>query len=342
MESSILQSAIDRLHTIPRLSFGHYPTPIEELPRLRSALIEQVGIRRVPQIFIKRDDYTGPGFGGNKVRKLEYVLAQAIADSAEIIITCGGLKSNHARVTAAMCARLGLKCILVLNEPSYELTLKPASLRADELYGAEIHRVKNRDERNSTMETIAARLRSEGKNVVVVPLGASIPLGALGFVRAVEETVTQLAAMKVRTDYVFHSTSSGGTQAGLVAGDQLFHLAAKQIIGVSADDPADSISAEVGKIIRGIGELLEAEFDGSVTVLEDFIGPGYGMDSPESVAAIELLARTEGVMLDPVYSAKAMAGLLAWVRQGKFTENDTVLFWHTGGQLALFYTAEDH
>src|SRR5260221_11703299 len=134
MEPSTLQAAIDRLHAIPRLSFGHYPTPIEELPRLRAALIQDVGIRKVPQIFIKRDDYTGPGFGGNKVRKLEYVLAKAIADGAEVVITCGGLKSNHARVTAAMCARLGLKCILVLNEPSYELTLKPASLRADELY----------------------------------------------------------------------------------------------------------------------------------------------------------------------------------------------------------------
>src|SRR5205085_1258312 len=131
------------------------------------------GIRKVPQIFIKRDDYTGPGFGGNKVRKLEYVLAQAVADGAEVVITCGGLKSNHARVTAAMCARLGLHCILVLNEPAYELKWKPASLRADELYGAEIHRVKNRDERNSTMEAIAEKMKSGGRDAVVVPLGAS-------------------------------------------------------------------------------------------------------------------------------------------------------------------------
>lgn len=342
MEISKRQQAIQRLDAIPRLSFGHTPTPIEELPRLRAALIAEVGIKKVPQIFIKRDDYTGAGFGGNKVRKLEYVLAQAIADGVEIAITCGGLKSNHARVTAAMCARLGLRCILVLNEPSYELTLKPASLRADELYGAEIHRVKNRDERNSTMEMIAARLRNEGKNVAVVPLGASIPLGAIGFVKAVAETTAQLAAMNLRADYVFHSSSSGGTQAGLVVGDQLFDLAAEQIIGVSPDDSSASISAEVGKIIRGVGELLEAEFDANATVLEEFIGPGYGIDSPESVAAIELLARTEGLMLDPVYSAKAMAGLLDWIRQGKFDETKTVLFWHTGGQLALFYAAEEH
>jgi D-cysteine desulfhydrase family pyridoxal phosphate-dependent enzyme len=339
MQHHDLSKAIARLSAIPHLSFGHYPTPVEELLRLRAALIEEVGAKNVPRLFIKRDDYTGPGFGGNKVRKLEYVLAKAAADGAEIIITCGGLKSNHARVTAAMSARLGLQCVLVLNEPSYELPRKPASVRADELYGAEIHRVKNRDDRNSTMESIAARLRSDGRKVAIVPLGASIPLGAIGFVRAVEEAAEQFRTIGLRADYVFHSSSSGGTQAGLVAGHQLFDLASKQIIGVSADDPSDSISAEIGKIIRGIGELLEVEFDNGVTVLDEFVGPGYGIDSPESVTAIELLARTEGLLLDPVYSAKAMAGLLDWIRQGKFDETETVLFWHTGGQLALFYAA---
>jgi D-cysteine desulfhydrase family pyridoxal phosphate-dependent enzyme len=339
MQNQDVSKAIAQLSAIPRLSFGHYPTPVEELSRLRAALVEEAGARNVPRLFIKRDDYTGPGFGGNKVRKLEYVLARAVADGADTAITCGGVKSNHARVTAAMCARLGLRCALVLNEPSYELKSKPASLRADELYGAEIHRVKNRDERNPAMESIAARLGREGRKVAIIPLGASIPLGAIGFVRAVEEAAGQLRTMGLRADYVFHSSSSGGTQAGLVAGHQLFDLSAKQIIGVSADDPSDSISAEISKIIRGIGELLEVEFDDGVTVLDKFVGTGYGIDSPESVAAIELLARTEGLLLDPVYSAKAMAGLLDWIRQGKFDETETVLFWHTGGQLALFYAA---
>ncbi len=348
MEQSTLratmQAASDRLHAIPRLSFGHYPTPIEELPRLREALVREVGIRKVPRIFIKRDDYTGPGFGGNKVRKLEYVLAQALADSTEVAITCGGLKSNHARVTAAMCARLGLRCILVLNEPAYELTLKPASLRADELYGAEIHRVRNRDERNSTMEAIAARLRSEGKNVIVIPLGASIPLGALGFVRAVEETKAQFDAMGIDPDWTYLSSSSGGTQAGLEAGSQIFDVPLT-LIGVSPDDPASSISPEIEKIIRGVGELLGLPAGTLVEesiVLDKYVGPGYGIDSPESVAAIELLARTEGIFLDPVYTAKAMAGLIDEIRYGGLASCDTVLFWHTGGQLALFYAAEEH
>lgn len=331
------QTAIHRLANIPRLNFGHYPTPIEELPRLRQTLGANA-----PRIFIKRDDYTGPGFGGNKVRKLEYVLAQAARDGAEIAITCGGLKSNHCRVTAAMCARLGLRCILVLNEPAQPYKLTPASLKVDEMLGAEVHRVQNRDERNSTMATIAEQLRAEGKKVVVVPLGASIPLGALGFVRAVQEASAQLSAMNLRMDYVFHSTSSGGTQAGLVAGHQLFNLVEKQIIGVSADESSASISAEVASIIRGVGQLLGAEFDESATVLDKYFGAGYGLDTPESLAAIDLSARTEGLFLDPVYTAKAMAGLLDWIRQDKFSADDNVLFWHTGGQLALFYAAEEH
>ncbi|HEX9003684.1 MAG TPA: D-cysteine desulfhydrase family protein [Blastocatellia bacterium] len=328
------EQAAARLAAISKLNFGYYPTPIEELPRLRQALGANA-----PRIFIKRDDYTGPGFGGNKVRKLEYVLAQAVADGAEIAITCGGLKSNHCRVTAAMCARLGLRCILVLNEPTQPYTLTPASLKVDEMLGAEIHRVQSRDERKTMMAAIAEKLRGEGKKVVVIPLGASIPLGAIGFVRAVEETTAQLAAMNLRMHYVFHSSSSGGTQAGLVAGHQLFHLVEKQIIGVSADDSSASISAEVATIIHGVGELLGAEFDESATVLDEYFGAGYGLDTPESLAAIDLLARTEGLFLDPVYTAKAMAGLLDWIRQGKFSADDNVLFWHTGGQLALFYAA---
>ncbi|MGE0882752.1 MAG: D-cysteine desulfhydrase family protein [Blastocatellales bacterium] len=341
MKNQCQEEAKDRLTAVLCLSFGHYPTPIEELPRFRDALIREIGSQKVPHLFIKRDDYTGPGFGGNKVRKLEYVLARALADGADAAITCGGLKSNHARVTAAMCARLGLRCILVLNEPAELPALIPASLKVDEMLGAEIHRVKHRDERKPTMEAIAARLRGDGKTPVIIPLGASIPLGALGFVRAVEEAAAQLAEMNLRLNYVFHSTSSGGTQAGLIAGHQLFNLSDK-IIGISADDSSASISSEVASIIRGIGEMLDVELDENATVFDEYIGAGYGLDTPESLAAIELLARTEGLFLDPVYTAKAMAGLIDRIRQGLFDENDNVLFWHTGGQLALFYSTDQY
>ncbi len=335
MEERKRKTAITRLNAIPHLACGFYPTPLEEMPRLRAALGHNA-----PRLFIKRDDFTGPGFGGNKVRKLEYVLAQAQTEGAEIAITIGGEKSNHARVTAAMCARLGLRCVLVLNAAAVQHAgWGPASLAADKLYGAEVHRVSNRDERQATMAALAEKFRREGKRVAEIPLGASIPLGALGFVRAVEEVQTQLAALGVKVTHIFHSSSSGGTQAGLVAGCQLFELAA-QVIGVSPDDPAASIAGEVNAIISGIAALLDVPLREEAIVLDEYIGPGYGIDSPASIAALELLARTEGLLLDPVYSAKAMAGLLDWIRQGKLTADDTVLFWHTGGQLALFYKPE--
>lgn len=335
MKQSNFEQAIERFRAIPHLNYGAYPTPIEEAPRLRQALG-----RNAPRVYIKRDDYTGPGFGGNKVRKLEYALAKAKADGADVAITSGGVKSNHARVTAAMCARLGLRCILVLNSAAVTHEgLAPASLAVDELFGAEIIRVNNREERAATVESIADKLRSEGKKVAVIPIGASIPLGAIGFVRAVEETKAQLDAMNTRVDYVFHSSSSGGTQAGIVAGCQLLDWDVK-VLGVSPDDSSASISAEVGKIIRGVGEMLGAPLNEVVTVLDEYVGDGYGIPSPQGAEAIELLARTEGVALDPVYTAKAMAAMIDWVRKGRLTENDNVMFWHTGGQLALFYVPE--
>ncbi|HKQ74385.1 MAG TPA: D-cysteine desulfhydrase family protein [Blastocatellia bacterium] len=334
MERTSFEQAIRRFSAIPRLNYGVYPTPIEEAPRFRAALG-----RKAPRIFIKRDDYTGPGFGGNKVRKLEYVLAKAVAEGAEVAITSGGMKSNHARVTAAMCAKLGIRCILVLNPPAVAPPegLEPASVTVDGLFGAEVVRVNKREERATTVESIAEKLRSEGKNVATIPLGASVPLGAMGFVRAIEETKGQLDAMNTRIDYIIHSSSSGGTQAGVVAGCQLFDWREVKIIGVSPDDPSSSIAEEVGKIVRGIGETLGAHLSEDVTVLDEYVGAGYGVPSSQGAEAIELLARTEGVILDPVYTAKAMAALIDWVRKGELNENDNVMFWHTGGQMALFY-----
>jgi L-cysteate sulfo-lyase len=324
-----------QLARFPRLNCGFYPTPIEELPRLRAALGNNA-----PRLFIKRDDYTGAGLGGNKVRKLEYVLAQAQADGAEIVISMGGEKSNHARVTAAMCARLGLPCELVMNPPNVRFDgLKPANLVADELFGAKIHRVANRDERNALSAELAARYMREGRRVALVPLGASVPLGALGFVRAIGEAKTQLAALGVTPTHIVHASSSGGTQAGIVAGCQLYDLSA-QVIGVSPDDPSVSIAAHVADIITGIGALLETSLNRRVTVRDEFVGAGYGIPSEASTRTLQLVARTEGILLDPVYTAKAMAGLLAMIGDRELTADDTVLFWHTGGQVALFYAPE--
>lgn len=331
--------AIDKLNAVPRLSFGHYPTPVEELSRLRAELARELG--GCPRIYLKRDDYTGPGFGGNKVRKLEYVLAAAIDAGVDVAITTGGVKSNHARVTAAMCAKVGLRCILVLNPAAESCEgMDAASLYLDGLYGAEIVPVSHRDERAPKMEAVAARLRADGLNVSVIPLGASIPLGALGFVRAVAEVKSQIESMGLHIDHLFHCSSSGGTQAGIVAGTQIFDWRDVEIVGVSPDDASEAISTEVGHIISGIGELLDmapAMLDQSVTVADQYVGRGYGIPSPEAQRATALLARTEGVILDPVYTSKAMAGLIDWIRSGKIPADANVLFWHTGGQLAHFY-----
>lgn len=343
-EFALLQSrdkerAIARLAAVPRLRYGCYPTPIEELPRLRAKL------GGGPRLFVKRDDYTGPGFGGNKVRKLEFELAQAVINGAEAVITIGGgEKSNHARVTAALCARIGLHCILVVNSTDAEAehsSLKPASMHLDEMFGAEVHRVSRREERAPFAAAIAERLRSEGREVAQIPLGASTPLGALGFVSAIQELELQFKRISSRPTYVFHASTSGGTQAGIIVGCQLFDFNDVRIVGVSPDDTNLEISTEVARIIAGSNELLGLPTSiaaDDVMVLDQFIGEGYGIDTRESVSAMELLARTEGIILDPVYTSKAMAALVEWVRQGKLTEEDTVLFWHTGGQLAMFYS----
>lgn len=337
MKNYDFQLVAEKLGAVPRLSFGHYPTPIEELPRFRQLLGANA-----PRVFIKRDDYTGPGFGGNKVRKLEYILAKAKADGADVAVSCGGVKSNHARVTAAMCARAGLRCVLVLNQAAVMYDgLNPASLVADRMFGAEIIRVSNRDERIATMAAVIERLKNEGLNVAEIPLGGSVPLGALGFVSAIGEAKAQLEAMNLRIDTIFHSSSSGGTQAGIVSGLQLFGLSDVKDIGVSPDDSSESIGGEVSRVIRGVGEMLGVELDDRATVLDEFTGEGYGVPSPAGEEALAMLARAEGVVLDPVYTAKAMAALIDWVRAGKLGRDDNVLFWHTGGQLALFYSPDE-
>lgn len=322
--------AVERFEAIPRLALGHYPTPIEKLSRLRDAL------GGGPRLWMKRDDLTGPGCGGNKVRKLEYVLAAAQAEGADAVITCGGVRSNHCRATAMLAAKLGLECTLVLNQPTTPYPQKPASLAIDEMVGARIVPVYRREDRAPTMERVQETYAAEGKKAVVIPLGASTALGALGFVGAASELAAQMDAKELRFDAIFFSSSSGGTQAGLIAGKELFLEPDVRLIGVSPDDPSLSIQTTVTSILQGITERLHVELDAPVEVLDGYIGEGYGIESDAGREALELTARTEGILLDPVYTAKAMAGLLDWIRQGRLTREQNVLFWHTGGQMALF------
>ena len=305
------------------LTLGQYPTPLEELPRFRGAL------GGGPRIFIKRDDLTGPGFGGNKVRKLEYILADAISLRAEVVITTGGETSNHCRITAALCAKLGIHCVLVLNRSPRPAM--PASRYLDELYGAEIVTVEGRLDRKPTMARLAAEFQNKGRNAYQIPLGASTPLGALGYADAVGE----LKSQGLNPDYIFHSSSSGGTQSGILAGC-IVHGLSSQVVGVSPDDPSSGIAGEVRGIVAGMEAMLSRPIPCDPFILDGFIGDGYGIATAASEAATSLLARTEGIVLDPAYTAKAMAALIAWNRDGRFQEQDKVLFWHTGGQLALF------
>lgn len=327
------------LQNIPRIQCGFYPTPLEEMTRLQ----EELG-KACPRLFIKRDDYLGTGFGGNKLRKLEYAMAPEIEFGTKTIVTIGGEKSNHARVTAAICARLGLRCVLVLDRSDTNSDSNdrlPASRFVYELMGAQVRWVANREEREETAMALVQEMNESGEKASYLPLGLSFPLGSLGYVSAVREVIGQFSQIDSQPNFIFHSSSSGGTQAGLVAGKELFGHDEIKIVGVSPDDPEKAIARKVAKIVNGIYELLEISSGNvaweDVCVLDEFVGDGYGIDTEESKSVTQLLARMEGIILDPVYTSKAMAALIDWIRRGKFDRDDIVLFWHTGGQLAHFY-----
>lgn len=316
------------LSAFPRQVFVSAPTPVEELPRLRATL------GGGPRILVKRDDAIPFGFGGNKIRKLEFMMGQALAERADTVITCGGVQSNHARATASAAARLGMRAVLVLNG---EVPAVPrANALLDTLLGAEIVYVPTREARASAMERVADRLRSEGAHPYVVPLGASTPRGALGFVAA----MTELAAQIPAPDVIVHATSSGGTQAGLMVGCEAVGFDTR-VVGISADEPAGTLAAQVRSIIAGIADLLGRDSAAladarHIHVDDRFVGAGYGAPTAESIEATELAARTEALFLDPTYTAKAMAGLVRAIRDGRFRDDETVLFWHTGGLPAIF------
>jgi D-cysteine desulfhydrase family pyridoxal phosphate-dependent enzyme len=304
------------------------PTPVEPMPRLLQAL------GGGPRLFIKRDDAIPFGFGGNKVRKLALVAARAAADGADTLITAGGVQSNHARATAAAAAKLGMRAVLVANGGAPDRLTANALL--DDLLGAQVVYVTSREARTPKMLEIAGRLENEGRRPFVIPIGASTPLGALGFALAMAELADQMPP----PDVIVHSTSSGGTQAGLVAGCRLLGLPSR-VVGISADDSSSSLQTQVSGIITGVADLLEVDpallASGTAIEVDDrFVGDGYGIPTDQSREAIRLAARTEAIFLDPTYTAKAMAGVIAYVRERRLQENQTVLFWHTGGQVGLF------
>ena len=319
---------IAALNALPSAGLVAGPTAVVEMSRLRAAL------GGGPRLLVKRDDALPFGFGGNKVRKLDLVSARARADGADTLLTVGGVQSNHARATAAAAARLGLRCLLVLSGARPDRPTGNALL--DGLLGAEIHFVSSREERAPAMRAAADRLRAQGRHPFEIPLGASTPLGAMAYARAVAE----LAAQGPVPDVIVHATSSGGTQAGLLAGIALLGMPTR-VLGISADDPSPVLAEIVAGLVSGVdaalggaGRLSAATPPADVD--DTFVGEGYGIPTAASREALELAARSEALFLDPTYTAKAMAGLVAYVRSGRFTTDQTVLFWHTGGQVGLF------
>jgi D-cysteine desulfhydrase family pyridoxal phosphate-dependent enzyme len=309
---------------IPRLQFAHLPTPIEPLPRLSKFL-------GGPPLLVKRDDQTGLAFGGNKTRKLEFLVAEAQAQGADTLLSTGALQSNHCRQTAAAAARYGLDCILVLvGEPP---ALASANLLLDQLFGAELVWAE-KSRRDAVLQETFEKAASRGKKPYLVPYGGSSPTGVLGYVFAMEEFVGQ----KTRADWIVFGSSSGGTQAGLVLGARLFGYKGS-LLGISIDEPRAILAERVAKLASETSERMGPRIEftpGEVLVNDKYAAPGYGVLTGAERESISLFAKYEGLLLDPVYTGRAAAGLLDMVRKKFFKKDETVLFWHTGGQPALF------
>jgi D-cysteine desulfhydrase family pyridoxal phosphate-dependent enzyme len=312
----------------PRLHFAHLPTPVEELPRLSAALDG-------PRILIKRDDQTGLAFGGNKTRKLEFLVAEAHEQGAQMLISGGALQSNHCRQTAAAAARFGFDCILVLNG---EMPEHPtANLLLDQLFGAEIVTIKERALRDQVLQETFNKAMVMGRKPYLVPYGGSTPTGALGYAFAVEELMAQ---MKDRgsIDWIVFGTSSGGTHAGLVLGQRLFGYKGN-VLGISIDEPETWLKERVSKLASDASEKLGERIEftqADVLANADYCTAGYGVLTDAEREAVRLFAKCEGLLLDPVYTGRAAAGMIDLIRKGFFKKDETVLFWHTGGQPALF------
>jgi L-cysteate sulfo-lyase len=318
----------------PRIRLGHFPTPLEPMENLSRLL-------GGPRLWIKRDDCTGLSTGGNKTRKLEFLMAEALARKADVVITQGATQSNHARQTAAAAARLGMRCHILLEDrtgstdPSYT---DNGNVLLDHVHGATVERRPGGSNMQAEMEAVAAKLADAGQRPYVIPGGGSNPLGAVGYVNAALELVNQSAERGLRIDHLVHATGSAGTQAGLVVGLQALNSPIR-LLGIGVRAPREKQEAMVHELgcrtweFLGLRGALPRE---AVAADCSYVGGGYGVPTPGMVEAVTLLARTEGLLLDPVYSGKGMAGLIDLVRKGRFRKDENIVFLHTGGSVALF------
>ena len=310
---------------VPRLRFAHLPTRVETLPRLSEAL---GGAR----LLIKRDDQTGLAFGGNKTRKLEFLVAEAREQGAKTLISGGALQSNHCRQTAATAARFGFECILVLTGDKSQHA--SGNLLLDQLFGAQILYVADRKDRDSILQETFDRATNEGKKPYLVPYGGSNATGALGYAFAMKELIDQ----NVSADWIVFASSSGGTQAGLLLGQRIFGFSGR-VLGISVDESEEWLKSEVSNLASATSEKVGERIEftpADVLVNANYCGAGYGIVTEREREAMRLFASCEGLLLDPVYTGRAAAGMIDLIRTGFFKTNETVLFLHTGGQPALF------
>ncbi|MDF1520875.1 MAG: D-cysteine desulfhydrase family protein [Brevefilum sp.] len=308
----------------PRIEFAHLPTKIEALPRLSAAL-------QGPRLYVKRDDQTGLAFGGNKTRKLEYLLAEARDQEADLLITAGAVQSNHCRQTVAAAARFGFDCILVLfgdpPDPPDGNHLLHYLLGADILF-------TDRENVKAKLEEVFQKAQKDGLKPYLIPYGGSNPTGAMGYVNAMLE----LSQQDPTPDWIVFPSSSGGTQAGMMVGGRISGFTGK-ILGISVDEPANALKANVATLATDTAASLGKDWtfaEEEVLVNDDYTGGGYAVMGEAEIEAIRLFAQKEALLLDPVYTGRAAAGLIDLIRKGFFDTSDTVLFWHTGGGPALF------
>ncbi len=318
---------------LPRVSIAHLPTPLEEMPRLSEAL-------GGPRLLVKRDDQTGLATGGNKARKLEFLVADALERGADTLITTGAVQSNHTRQTAAAATKFGLQCCLVLGGESPSRWT--GNLMLDKLLGAEIYWAGERD-RAQVMEEVAGEVTRRGRSPYIIPLGGSTSVGAMGYAAAMEELMDQLAKRDLQVDRVVLPTGSAGTHAGMMVGAKALGFAG-QIESVSVSQTKEVVKAGLEELVTETTELLGLDLSFAsedFIVHDDYLGEGYAKIGPPEREAIRLAARTEGLLVDPVYTGRALAGLIDLVRRGVLGRDETILFWHTGGTTALFAYADE-
>ena len=317
---------------LPRVRIAHLPTPVEPLPRLSAFL-------GGPQLWVKRDDQTGLALGGNKTRKLEFLVAEAQAQGARVLVTAGAVQSNHCRQTAAAAARFGFDCLLVLGgDPPEQAS---GNLLLDQLFRAETV-FAPMEKRTQVFQESFDRLWQAGRRPYKIPYGGSNPTGAAGYAFAMHELLEQCGTDQ--PDWIVFASSSGGTQAGLVAGARLFGYRG-QVLGISVDEKARDLEARACDLAGETASLISPQehFDSFKSLVnDDYLGGGYGVLGEAEARAIHLFAGYEGLLLDPVYTGRAAAGLIDLIRKGFFKPGEKVLFWHTGGSPALFADQYNH